>query len=216
MKTATDARRWTQIKPVFLGPWNNCFSQSRIPPGSSGEFSVAVQSSVACRRVAKCPEMKRDTRVEHPFLIHKLILYSSVFICVYLWRHSSRRSAKPEMKTATDARRWTQIKPVFLGPWNNCFSQSRMPPGSSGEFSVAVQAFHGHACVEARSRMRPLRVTELGRLPHGGVSHRGLSGQCVPVGIGVGHLVGAGEDDARSTQMAFAACLGGCYARERF
>jgi hypothetical protein len=153
---------------------------------------------------------------QHPFLIHKLILYSSVFICVYLWRHSSRRSAKPEMKTATDARRWTQIKPVFLGPWNNCFSQSRMPPGSSGEFSVAVQAFHGHACVEARSRMRPLRVTELGRLPHGGVSHRGLSGQCVPVGIGVGHLVGAGEDDARSTQMAFAACLGGCYARERF
>jgi hypothetical protein len=61
--------------------------------------------------------------------------------------------------------------------------------------------------------MRPLRVTELGRLPDGGVSdggvsHRGLSGQCVPVGIGVGHLVGAGEDDARSTQMAFAACLG--------
>jgi hypothetical protein len=45
-------------------------------------------------------------------------------------------------------------------------------------------------------------------LPDGSISHRLLTGQSVPVGIGVGHQDGPGEDDASSTQTECPACLG--------
>ncbi len=89
-----------------------------------------------------------------------------------------------------------------------------------GFIGIKSLALHGHANAEARSRLRLLRATELGRLPDGFISHRGLSGLCVPAGIGVGHQVEAGEDDASAIQRGFAACLGvlvwGCSAKRRF